>query len=93
MIDLPVEVEELEVGRLAEALRVEGLLAALVGAQVNWVDEGGAAGAEGTEAGGSLVVELGEVEHEVGRDRVVRGRQSVHAAGEVAPGVQRWEGR
>ena len=79
-------------GGLAEALRVEGLLAALVGAQVDRGDQGGAAGAEGAGAGGSLVVELGEVEHEVGRDRVVRGRQSVHAAREVAPGVQRREG-
>lgn len=92
LIDLAIEVEKLEVAAFPDALGVEGLLAALVGAQVDRGDQG-AAGTEGAGAGRVLVVELGEVEHEVGGDRVVRGVQHVHAAGEVAPGVKRRERR
>jgi len=92
LIDLPVEVEKLEVAAFPDALGVEGLLAALVGAQVDRSDQG-TAGTEGAGAGRVLVVELREVEYEVGGDRVVRGVQHVHAAGEVAPRVKRGKGR
>ena len=86
LINLTVEVEKLEVvSLLPDALRVEGLLAALIGAEVERSDHRRRVGrgmmslAQRAEKCGMLVVELREVKHEIGCYGVKRG-QHVHPA-------------
>jgi hypothetical protein len=86
LINLTVEVEKLEVvSLLPDALRVEGLLAALIGAEVERSDHRSRVGrgmmslAQRAEKCGMLVVELREVKHKIGCYGVKRG-QHVHPA-------------
>jgi hypothetical protein len=85
LINLTVEVEKLEVVSLPDALRMEGLLAALIGADVERSDHRSSVGrgmmslAQRAEKCGMLVVELREVKHEIGCYGVKRG-QHVHPA-------------